>query len=244
MTPFVLTETDLGGLSSGDTATLSTDVDRHVRHVVRVQNGDDIVVTDGAGHVTEAVLTKNGLRLMAEVRTVAPRTPGITVLQAIGKGRKHDEVVRVCTELGVERIVAVSAEQSITVLRDDKVDRVRRRWHAVADSAVQQSHNPWAPELLGPVGIERAVEELPDGATLLIADIGDDVGDLREAVGDAGHIAIAIGPESGWTDDERNLWRLLGATSIGLGPTVLRTEHAAAVAVAAVGAVAGRWVKD
>lgn len=244
MTPFVLTSTDLGGLESGGIATLSTEVDRHVRHVLRLQNGSSVIATDGHGHVTDASLFKGGLRVSGSVRDVPARSPGISVFQALGKGRKHDDVIRVCTELGVERIVAISAEQSLSVLRDDKVDRVRRRWEAVADSAVQQSHNAWAPELLGPVGIERAVEELPEETLVLVADTRDDVVDIRSAVTPAPHVAVAIGPESGWTDDERNLWRLLGATFISLGSTILRTEHAAAAAVAAVAALSGRLAPD
>ena len=240
MRPFVLSA-PLTGLASGARVELDDDVRHHVHTVLRLRDGDEVEAADGNGRVAAAVLDGDGLVLTDDVYVELPREPGLTVLQALGKGRKHDEVVRVLTECGVERIVAVSAEQSVTVLRDDKVDRVRARWEAVARSAVQQSRNAWAPEVLGPVGITRAVEELPEDTLLLVADTTEAVAAVTDVdVTFAPHVAVAIGPESGWTDDERNLWRAHDAEFVGLGPTVLRTEHAAVVAVSAIGAMAGR----
>lgn len=242
MTPFVLAG-ELSGLGPGDAVEVDTDVDNHLRRVLRLQTGDAVEVTDGLGRVAAAKVTKHGLSLTDDVYVVRPREPGLTVLQALAKGRKHDEVVRVLTELGVERIVALSAENSISVLRGDKADRVRGRWAAVAASAVQQSRNAWAPEIDGPVGIELAVDQLPEDTLLLVADTTPDAAEIRTVLTDDEpqlHVALAIGPESGWTDDERNLWRMLGAVTVTLGPTVLRTEHAAVVGIAAVAGMTGR----
>lgn len=241
MIPFLLTSTPLTGLVAGSPIDLDDDVLTHVNKVLRLQNGSEVELTDGRGRVAVAILKNARAVLQDDVYVDLPRQPGLTVFQALAKGRKHDEVVRVLTEFGVERIVAISAEQSLSVLRDDKVDRVRKRWEAVARSAVQQSRNAHAPEILGPVGIELAVEELPEGATLLVADTTADVIGISDVVDAAEvHVALAIGPESGWTDQERALWRMLGASFVTLGATILRTEHAALVGAAAVATLTGR----
>jgi 16S rRNA (uracil1498-N3)-methyltransferase len=56
-----------------------------------------------------------------------------------------------------------------------------------------------------------------------------------------GAITVAVGPEGGWDDTEVARWVERGATVVGLGPTVLRTEHAAAAAIAVLAAASGRW---
>lgn len=238
--PYVLVPAGtLSGRGAGERVELPRDATHHLARVLRLRDGAGVVVADGAGMQVSAALDGSDLRLVDDpVQVPAPR-PRVTVWQALGKGRKHDEVVRVLTELGVDRIVAVTSRRTQVDLTG-KVDKARDRWSAVARSACEQSRRPWAPELAGPVDLATCLEELD--APCLLAHVGathDPLAVLAH-LGDLDEVVVAVGPEGGWTDDEVAAFADTDARPVGLGPTVLRTEHAATVLASVVLAGAGR----
>ena len=174
--------------------------------------------------------------------------------QALSKGRRAEDAVRTACELGVDRLVPVVAER--TQGRPDARGSaaVVERWRAVAAAALEQSRGvrlaavdePIATRALATRPVEAGAVHLvavPGAAPLpevlrdTLAHVLSDV--LRDAL--AGEVVVAIGPEGGWSPQEVDEFVAAGWLPIGLGPTVLRTEHAGPAAVAVIAAAAGRW---
>lgn len=227
-------------VGAGDVVGLSADAAHHLTRVLRLHDGQPVVAADGDGVVATARLAGHDLRLTGAPVVVPPPTPMVTVWQALGKGRKHDEVVRVLTELGVDRIVAVATDRTVVDL-EGKADRVRSRWQAVAVAACEQARRPHLPAIEGPVRLEHVLASV-GGTPCLVAHVGVATDPLvaAAAVRGAEEVVVAIGPEGGWADEEVAALVGLGAVPVGLGPTVLRTEHAGTVLASIVLAAVGR----
>jgi 16S rRNA (uracil1498-N3)-methyltransferase len=127
----------------------------------------------------------------------------------------------------------------------ERAEKGLRRWRAVARSAARQSRRAYIPEISGPLGTtglagltaERVaagglVLALHESAERPLADI---------PVEQADSILLVVGPEGGISDAELAELVAAGATAIRLGPTVLRTSTAAAVALGALGVLTPRW---
>ncbi len=239
LTPFVQVAAALDALAVGDAVPLSTDERHHLRRVLRLPDGAAVEVADGRGTHAAAELHETTLRVTGEVRTTPVARPELWVAQALPKGRRADEVIRQVTELGADGVAVVAAQRSVARLNGDRAIRARGRWEAVARAACEQARRPRRPVILGPL----PAAELPTLAgTLLVAHPGaPPLPTVLGAVTSDERVTIAIGPEGGWADAELTALETSGAHLVGLGPTVLRTEHAAAAALAVVAAGVGRW---
>ncbi len=230
---------------TGEVVRLAPDDYHHLWRVLRLRIGDPLEVCDGQGHVWQASLLSSGRAELVEGPVVreAPK-PRLHVLQALPRGRKLDDVIEALVELGVERITPVVAERSIPRLTGEKRERAHRRWTAVARAAAAQSRRAWLP----------VVSELDDVASAATNLARSHVGGVAAHVGastplalalaalppDIPEVAVAVGPEGGWSESEVDCWRSGGLEAITLGPSVLRTEHAAFGACAAIAYALGR----
>jgi 16S rRNA (uracil1498-N3)-methyltransferase len=245
LAPYVHLTTPLGDAGAGAPVPLDADAAHHLSRVLRLRPGAAVVVADGAGNEAPALLGDGEVVLEAPARATPAGRPRLTVAQALPKARKLDDVIRQVTELGVDRVVPVAAERSVVRLDGDRAERAVTRWRAVARAAAEQARRPYLPVVSPVTSASDLVAELRPGDRLFVAHVGA-VRSLAAAVTDtvaAGttEIVVAVGPEGGWTDAEVAAFEAAGGEVIGLGPSVLRTEHAAAAAVAVVAALAGRW---
>ena len=154
----------------------------------------------------------------------------ITVLQALTKGSKFDDVVEKCVELGAHRIVPVVCARSYA---DAGFHRLQR-WRRLAKAAAQQSRRRVLPTVADVVAWGEAVA---NAQPLLVAWESAQPGSLANALerlGPAPELAIAVGPEGSFTGDELEVALAAGSTLVSLGPTILRTETAAAAMLAAI----------
>lgn len=243
--PYVHLDADLAGAGAGATVPVDPAARHHLTRVLRLRDGAALEVSDGRGSAALARLDGDGVVLTADAATAPLPHPTLSVLQGLPRSRKLDEVVRQVTELGADRVVPVAAERSVTRLEGDRADRAVERWQAVARAAAEQSRRPWRPEVTDVVSVGRVTAALPVGTRVLVAHVGAPV-PLPDVIGSltaraTPHLAIAVGPEGGWSDSEVTALVDAGADVVGLGPTVLRTEHAAAAALAVIAALAGRW---
>ncbi|MTV26320.1 16S rRNA (uracil(1498)-N(3))-methyltransferase [Nitriliruptoraceae bacterium ZYF776] len=239
LVPYVHLDAALATANAGDRIPLTRDEAHHLRTVLRLTAGAAVEVADGHGRHATARLGDGEVELDADVVVEPPPTVRLTVAQALPKGRKLDEVVRQVTELGVDTLVPVAAERSVVTLGGDRARKQRARWAAVARAASEQSRRPSRPridELCRPAELRG---RFPD-ATVLVAHPGG--GPLPASLRDRGHLVVAIGPEGGWTDVEvAAMTDGQDAAVVGLGPYVLRTEHAAAAVLATCAWATGRW---
>lgn len=242
--PFVLVPA--GALDPGAATApvpLPADTAAHLRRVLRLPAGAALELADGGGARAPAVLEGDAARLTGPVVHEPRPAPSLEVAQALPKGRKLDDVVRVLTELGVDRLLPVASERSVVRLSGPRADRAVERWRAVAVAACEQSRRTWLPRLDLPASVEDVATETV-GATLVVAHVGGDhpLRAAMEQVADRApeRVVLAVGPEGGWTDAEVATLADAGGQVVSLGPTVLRTEHAAPALVAVAGYVLGR----
>jgi 16S rRNA (uracil1498-N3)-methyltransferase len=252
LVPFVHLDVDLSRAEVGDHVVLANAELHHLTRVLRLRPGARIEITDGHGAVAAASLRDDGVEVDSPVGLEPARIPRLVVAQALPKGRKLDEVVRQVTELGADAVIPVQAERSVARPPSERVGKLQTRAQAVARAAAEQARSPWRTTVM-PVTTTVSLAErvraagtdgLPgDGREALVVAHLDApaLPVVLASLAPLARLAIAIGPEGGWSDAEVAQLRADGALVVGLGGTVLRTEHAAAAALAVAGAVLGRW---
>jgi 16S rRNA (uracil1498-N3)-methyltransferase len=239
LVPFVHIDASLAGCAAGDEVELSAQ-DRHrLTTVLRLRPGAEVELADGTGGWAPAQLGEAGAVLRAAAVAHPDPRPALHVAQGLPKGRKLDDVVRVCTELGADAIVPVVAARSVSRPSGPKADRALERWAAVARAASEQARRVRRPRL-GPFRTSAGLTPA-DGALLVAHPGGAPLPRLLGELTGVPVVTVAVGPEGGWSDEEVARWAGAGARVVGLGPTVLRTEHAAAAALAVLAAALGRW---
>ncbi|MBV8172847.1 MAG: 16S rRNA (uracil(1498)-N(3))-methyltransferase [Candidatus Eremiobacteraeota bacterium] len=229
--------------AAGARIALSAGDAHHAFSVLRLRDGDEIVIVS-AGTAWNATIAKDGKgRAHAIVAGARDERGGelpveVTVLQALVKGTKFDDVVEKVVELGARRIVPVRCERSYAQAGEAKL----ARWRRIARAAAAQSRRRFLPTVDQPTSWSDAAQAA--GGSLLVAYENAEAGTFDQAVERARQspsIAIAIGPEGGFSSAEIDAARAAGAAFVSLGPSILRTETAAAAMLAALAATAGWW---
>ena len=227
-----------GPLADGASVALSPHAAAHLTRVLRLKVGAGLVVFDGAGREHEATITAvRGERVEVRVgaaRCATPPSPlAIRLSQGISRGDRMDYAVQKATELGVHQIAPLLCERSVVRLDAEQAGRKLEHWRAVAIAAAEQCGRADLPEILPPckLAAHLAVARAEPGLRLVLAPQASL--SLRELHAPA-TVEILIGPEGGLADEEIALARHAGYTGVRLGPRVLRTETAAAAAIAAL----------
>jgi 16S rRNA (uracil1498-N3)-methyltransferase len=245
LAPHVLVAASLEGMAPGATVTVDPATLHHLRRVLRLRDDAPLSLTDGSGRLASGELVPEGARVTSSVREVAASPPMLVLVQALSKGRRAEDAVRVACELGVDLIVPVIAERTQGRPDQRAAAALAERWRAVAGAALEQSRGSHLTEVVSPVdGLAAVPEVMPGSRTLrLLAVPGasplPDVLDGGATAPDV--VIIAVGPEGGWSPAEVEGAAASGWSPVGLGATVLRTEHAGPVAVAVAAAMLGRW---
>ena len=213
----------------------------HAARVLRLRDGDPVILFDGSGGEQPAVLSLRGKQCFAalgERREVERESPlGLVLVQALASGDKMDWIVQKAVELGVAAIVPVQAERSVLRLAGERAAKRVEHWQQVAISACEQSGRNRVP-LVAPICGLRDYLARPREGLRLILDPGA-TQRLLDAARPAGEAQLLIGPEGGWSDDELAACRSAGCVGMRLGPRVLRTETAGLAAIAALQTVWG-----
>ena len=197
-----------------DEPVLTSDARHHLERVRRLRAGAVLTVTDGRGQWRSCRLGDGRLEPDGPVEAVARPDPPITIAFALTKGEKPELVIQKLTELGVDRIVPFRAARSVVRWDDRRAAANTERWRAIARAALEQSHGCWLPEIADVADLDDLVR------------LGAVRADRHGSAPSLARSVVAVGPEGGWTDTERE--RLPDA--IGLGSQVLRAETAALTA--------------
>jgi 16S rRNA (uracil1498-N3)-methyltransferase len=219
-------------LEAGDVLRLPEKERHHVYKVLRGRVGDRIEVVDGAERLFVAELLKKGEANILEERNAEDDEGSVTLYQSVPKGRHMDLVVEKATELGVGRIVPLSAERG--VVRLEEWDGKVRRWRRVAEAAARQSLRLRIPKVEEVVSFSEAAREVEHSGVLLHND--PNLPCLENVVSDPA-VSLFVGPEGGWSEGELSRAKEAGLRFAVLGPFRLRTETAGIVAVARACAV-------
>jgi 16S rRNA (uracil1498-N3)-methyltransferase len=231
----------------GELAVVDGDEGFHAANVRRIRPGEEVDLGDGLGTVAHCVVEDVAkARLTAKLldrQTVPLPSPSVTVVQALPKSDRSELAIELATEAGADAFVAWQASRCVARWESSaKVDKGLRRWRAVARSAARQSRRPYIPSVSGVLSTAELVERVSDSSLTTVVLHESATVKLPELpVAQVDSLLLIVGPEGGIADDEVAALAGAGATAVQLGPSVLRTSTAAAVALGALGALTSRW---
>ena len=227
-------------LSDGAQLTLEGPQAHYLSAVLRLGAGAQVKLFDDRtgewlAEIAEASRKRLTLRLLRHLREREP-VPDLWLLFAPIKRGRIDWLVEKATELGVARLVPVITRRTIV----DKLNSDRLRAHII--EAAEQCERTALTELAEPVKLDALLKSWSEERALLFADERGGEPLLRVAA--QGPAALLIGPEGGFTDEEREAIRAIPqARPISLGPRILRADSAAIAAVSLWMGAAGDWAK-
>lgn len=211
-------------VASLDAPFLEPGDEHHLVRVLRLRDGDAVSASDGQGRWRRCVMRGGTIEAAGEIADDGPARP-CTIAAAMPKGDRLDWMVQKLTEVGVQRIVLLEAAYGVVRWDAERAGRQLERLARIAREAAAQSRRTRLPVIDGPLpcsallGEPGAAVADPDGRPLVSAPV---------------HGPLLIGPEGGWSPEERAAAATAGAETVSLGSTVLRVETAAVVAAAVV----------
>nr|WP_300340897.1 16S rRNA (uracil(1498)-N(3))-methyltransferase [Actinomyces sp.] len=223
---------------------------RHAVTVRRLRAGERVDLSDGAGlRLVCAVTAAEGkdrlaVRVLERVEEPAP-SHALVLVQALAKGGRDEQAVETATEVGADVVVPWQAGRSIAQWKGPKVTKGRERWQATASEAAKQARRARVPRVSEAMTTSQLAawvrEAAQAGGTVLVlheeavAPIGG------VSLPERGTLAVVVGPEGGISAEETAALEDAGATTVRLGPHVMRTASAGPVALAVLAQRAGLW---
>ncbi|HEY8559107.1 MAG TPA: 16S rRNA (uracil(1498)-N(3))-methyltransferase [Pyrinomonadaceae bacterium] len=208
---------------------LNVEETRHLRDVLRLREGSEIQVFDGAGReflcaVAQITKRETALEIVREIAPAAPESDlDLTLAVALLKGEKFELVVQKAVELGVTRLVPLNTRRADVKLKE--ADKKMDRWQKIALEAAKQSGRARLMEIAAPVDFEKFVAEA-DGAKILFSERhGEGFAQFRPDK----KITALVGSEGGWEDSELETAAAAGFRIVTLKGRILRAETAAIV---------------
>jgi 16S rRNA (uracil1498-N3)-methyltransferase len=225
-------------LSEGLTIELDAGQANYLGNVMRLGVGAELLVFDGQSGEWLAGVAEVGRKRMTlaiQRQTRNPENiPDVWLAFAPVKRAQTDWLVEKATELGAARLIPAMTQRTIA-------ERVKlERLDAIAIEAAEQCGRTRLPKIVEPVPLKQLLAERNASRRLYFADEAG--GEEAAGAFQPGPALILIGPEGGFTDEERDLIRAApNAVPVSLGPRILRAETAALAALATYMAIAGDW---
>jgi 16S rRNA (uracil1498-N3)-methyltransferase len=222
---------------SGDTATVTGELYRHMARVLRLKAGSAVTLTDANGGLLSGVIEEVGaksLTVLIAARESAPEAAEeeqglhITLYQGLPKGEKLDLILQKCTELGISELVTFDAVRSVVKLRGERSAGRLERCGKIVQEAARQSGRRLAPQVSLGGSLDVVLREARQEVKLLLWE-GEQttrLNDVFKAHPAPESAAIVVGPEGGLTNEEVAQAIACGFTPVSLGRRILRTETA------------------
>lgn len=230
----------LGAALENRSLILRREEEHYLARVLRLRPGDAVTVIDGCGGLWRAQRGEGAWLedLELERGPAPPPRPGLCL--ALALPRQDVELVwRMATELGVDRLQPLQAERCQSPARRPPLER----WLTIVREATEQCERLWLPQLAAPVPALEWFREPRDGLKLLATTRREELPPLERCLAekaspqaDPGEVALAIGPEGGWSPREEQLAEQAGWVTVTLGDTILRTTTAAVAGVSRLAA--------
>jgi len=235
------------GMRAENSVVIEGDSAHQIARVLRLRAGEEIVLlpADAADAVEWRVrlvsVAASAVRgvVVAERVGLPEPTCAVTLCPALLKGERFDWLLQKATELGVAAIQPVTTAHTIRKIGPDDA-HILERWRRIVTEAAEQSGRSRVPAIRGPVRLTDLADvvsmPVPVPIPIIVAHESVATRALIGALPPGAHrVAVAIGPEGGFADDEvRRLVADAGAVAVSLGPRILRAETAAITAVTLV----------
>lgn len=208
----------------------------HIKNVLRMKAGEEIAVSNGtdgkeyrcgieAFTEDEVICT---LRFVKEDGLELPAR--VTLFQGLPKADKMEFIVQKMVELGVYRIVPVATRRAVVKLDEKKAKAKVARWQAIAEAAAKQSKRRIVPEVGAVCTVKEALAQaMTMDCRLIPYELSAGMARTKELIAQAApgqEIAVFIGPEGGFEEDEVEQAKAAGFEPVTLGKRILRTETA------------------
>lgn len=208
----------------------------HIKNVLRMKIGEEIAVSNGQDgkeyrcgireYTEDAVLCE--LRFIKEDGVELPSK--IYLFQGLPKADKMELIIQKAVELGVYQVIPVAMKRCVVKLDDKKAASKIARWQGIAEAAAKQSKRGIIPQITQVMTFAQAMEYSRNAQVRLVAyELAEGMEETRkiiEQIQPGQDIAIFIGPEGGFDEDEIRKAMEDGMQPVTLGKRILRTETA------------------
>ncbi len=225
----------------GALVTFPNEIGRQIHLVLRLKPGTEVIALDGMGmeyrvRLTDVSSDSTKGEVVAQLRSATEPRTKLILLLCLTQREKFEWILQKCAEIGVATFIPVISSRSL-VQSAREVEGKYERWQRILQEAAEQSHRGLVPELRAVLHFEDALK-LPELATcccLIPWEEEKGVG-LRAALAQktSADVALLVGPEGGFSENEVNSAKLAGFIPVTLGPRILRMETAAMAAAALV----------
>jgi 16S rRNA (uracil1498-N3)-methyltransferase len=219
-----------------------SETEHQIRRVLRLQDGQQVVVLDNQGKEYEVKLRADaegkmsGEVLASRLAEGEPQSR-LTLYLCLSQREKFEWMLQKCTEVGAAAFVPVISSRSL-VQKASAVEKKYPRWQKIIQEAAEQSGRGRIPTLETVMPFAKALQSAVTSDVALIPWIGETAHSLKQALAavpdGGGRIAALIGPEGGFSDEEAVSAQAAGVQPVTLGKRILRMETAAVVTAAVV----------
>lgn len=209
---------------------------RHAIQVLRLGMGEPLTLFNGEGGEYLAQISNVSKRSASvhinHFSAIDTESPvHLTLVQAIIKPDKMDFALQKAVELGVNTIQPLITQRSVVRIGKEQVDKKLQHWEGIVQAACEQSGRTRMPNVQAPLTLERWLETPFMGTRLILAP-GDFPRINALPLDLPMPVALLIGPEGGFTDEEVDMCVQAGVMPVSLGSRILRAETASIAALA------------
>ena len=227
-----------------NTVYFDRDESKHIAKVLRLEKGEEIIVSTGDGMDNYCVLASTGEECTAIInKTVKNENEPdaeIILFQSVIKNEKMDFLVQKVSELGITKIVPIITERTVVKIEDaKKEEKKQERWQKIALEACKQCGRSRIPEVLKAIKLKDAKKLFDACSEKIVCYEEEKTQSITETIKKTECLGYFIGPEGGITEDEHKFLKEQGFVSVSLGKRILRAETAAIATGAVVLALMG-----
>jgi len=205
----------------------------YLTRVLRLKNGQNLILFDGSGTEWDGQII-HSTKYKVDVKLLSKQSPKtesdleITLIQSISRSQRMDFVMQKATELGVKQIIPMTSQNTVVRLNKSNLKNKMNHWKKIIISAAEQSGRVKVPAIIKPIPFNKELlnEHKSPGSYFL-----DTTGDSGFSSKKISKATIVVGPEGGFTVDEKLIAIDAGYKIVKTGPRLLRTETAPIMAI-------------
>lgn len=222
-------------IDSGNDILITGSDYNHIKNVLRMKPGEQVLVSDGNDREYRCSICQIGekeiqLKIEDIIGTSRELPTKIILFQGLPKGDKMEQIIQKAVELGACEIVPVAMKRSVVKLDAKKAAKKTERWNAIALSAAKQSKRGIIPKVSPVLSFSEALKLASEMDAFLLpyenAKGMEGARQLVQSMKEKSSIAVWIGPEGGFEENEVEQAKEAGAKTLTLGNRILRTETA------------------
>lgn len=227
---------DSSAIGEGKVRVTGADLN-HMKNVLRMKPGEAVLISDGTGKdyncQVETYTEGEGiLEILSENEDSRELPSRIWLFQGLPKSDKMEVIIQKAVELGAAGVIPVATRNAVVKLDAKKAESKVRRWQAIAESAAKQSKRSYIPQVGAVMSLKEAfsyIEEQKFDLCMIPYELEKGMDGTKQVLGrlaSGQQIAVFIGPEGGFDEEEIRLALEKNVIPVSLGKRILRTETA------------------